>query len=90
MPAKYGQHNVSEHNTSPKKSNEKKYKQGEGEEMPDLNENDKVAYCDTCTEQEDQLIKCERCDKLLCSNCEIVSDEIISLTGKLCDFSVHW
>ena len=86
-------HHASDHDTLPKEGKEKKAKSCKGKTTSDTNDNDKdeLAYCYRCTEQVDQLIiQCERCEMWLCSNCEKVPDEAISLIGKFCEFRVHW
>lgn len=92
MPSKWGKRNVPDHDTPPKEGKEKKAKSFEGDATSDTDDNDEgeLVYCDRCTDQCDQLIQCERCEMWLCSNCEKVPDEVITLIGKFCEFRVHW
>ena len=43
IPAKYGKHNILEHDTSPKKGNEKKPKSGEDKKIPHVSEEDSIS-----------------------------------------------
>jgi len=87
-----GKCHVPDHDTTSKEGKEKKVKLFDGKTTSNADDNDKdeLAYCDRCTEQVEQLIQCKRFEMWLCSNCEKVPDEVITLIGKFCEFRVHW